>query len=694
MKRLLVLLVLLAAFFILILALSSGEAAQKPRWAAQPAPNSSLHATPLGFGIADSSGAKSGYAILNISAPSEANISLFLVPQGQKEKVYLLDYPRIEADRYFEFRAALQRELASYGGQVDEVSIEGTGELSRAVLIVPTGAFPQPLAESLPELLARGNAVIYLGRGADFLLDTDSSLVPANTSNFSLGEYAGRQGSGSVLHVKKTLNSYASPQEAAHELAMLVLSAGWETPGSSAQFSVPANFSNERMFVLPPADAREGQLIAIISSSSGNAVFSRSVSSGTGTVLMPPAVFQDENMSVQAILNESYAEPVLLVMSLDASSPAGAKFTRKIGEASVRTAWFNSFSMKNELPPGDYVVSANDQFGRTHASCLLHVKNLSATVESADSRNFVFNISIDGKPVDAQMATVSAGNSDMSMDYPVSGGRMAVFAQLPKGEQFFRARIFGRELVVPYEGGKESALDIYIRYGIPGIIIAVVVILLFRSTPRQKYNIIVPDASEEKVRMVDASPAELLVVFEKANKDFGWSRVPLSVQEFRRAAQRHVLRGGKGVVATDSNITEVLDSLSASGKVSSWRGFYCPGAWISRGKTAAGLGMRRMLRDGAIAKGAKFSEREMSVRSAAAQVKFILAPDGNPKLADIGAAIEKAKAGKACIFFSDEKSMEEFRRSLPFSAENAPVSIALRTGKLVLASPETLDEVI
>ncbi|GEM_PF-6635710 len=693
MRRLLVLLVLLAAFFILILALSSEEPGQRQRAAPVPATNSSLRASPLGFGIADSSGAKSGYAILNMSAPSGANISLFLVPHGQKAEVYLLDYPRIEADRYFEFRAALQQELASYGGQVRETGIEGTAGLSRSVLIVPTGAFPQPLADVLPGLIARGNAVIYLGRGAEFVLDADSSLVPANSSNFSLGEDAGWQGSGSVLHVKKTLNSYASPQEAGHELAMLVLSAGWETPISSGRFSVPANFSGERIFALPAADGRAGQLIAVISSPSGNAVFSRSVSSGTGAVLMPASVFQGENMSVQVILNESYSEPVLLVMGLDASSPAGEKFTRKIGEASVRTAWFNSFSMKNELPPGDYVVSANDQFGRQHASALLHVKSLSAVLESADSRNFVFNITIDGKPVDAQMATVSAGNSDMSLDYPVSGGRMAVLAQLPEEEQFFRVRILGRDMVVPYYGGKDSALDIYVKYGIPGIIIAALVILLFRSTPRQKYGILVPDVSEEKVRMAEASPAELLMVFEKANRDFGWSRVPLTVQEFRRAVQRHVLREGKGVVATDSNMTEVLDSLSASGKVSSWRGFYCPSQWLSRGKTAAGLGMRRMLRDAAIVEGAGFSEREMSVKSAGAQERFILAPDGKPALAEVEHAIGKAR-GRACIFFSDEKGKQEFRDSLLSSPENALVSIALRTGKLVLASPETLGDVI
>ena len=199
-------------------------------------------------------------------------------------QVFVLDYPRDEAERYGEFRKTLTEEFSSRGISVTDISIERMETIpDTAVVIVPTGQVPYRFFEDdfdFKGLMARGVVIVYMGKNFDNSLRPDGTtmneITPDQIARAGLPEIVfnneklqsadpfrmgdplyGIGGSdtrriygsvsliqadkGAFIFVPQTIDhGWDNGTEAGEDIAMLVSDYAWEKPlgGSASEIDI------------------------------------------------------------------------------------------------------------------------------------------------------------------------------------------------------------------------------------------------------------------------------------------------------------------------------------------------------------------------------------------------------------------------------------------------------------------------
>ncbi len=250
--------------------------------------------------------------------------------------------------------------------------------------------------------------------------------------------------------------------------------------------------------------------------------------------------------------------------------------------------------------PGDYVLRVTDNSG-TIASGILHVSDLKVSLQQHIGTTYVFSVSVDGAPLTDSEAMVWLGNSSTKRKFYISDGLMTVSAQLNRGTNVFNLDMLGNVIQVPVENNSDPLLDFYIKFGIPGLGVILLVYFSVRVSKKPTYTLRVGDSAtyiREEVRLPSAAALD---AFKSARADLHLTNEPITPHEFSVELKRRVTNGAD---VTEGNVEAILKSLVKAGQLESHREYY-----QLKGDGDVRLNcLRRMIKEKLIEDGVEFKE--------------------------------------------------------------------------------------
>lgn len=211
----------------------------------------------------------------------------------------------------------------------------------------------------------------------------------------------------------------------------------------------------------------------------------------------------------------------------------------------------------NFKKPGDYIIKVSDNTG-VIASGSVHVKKLLIKNYQSIGNAYYFNVTVDGVSVDNEKATVNLENSTMKKDYFVTQGSLTVRAQLQKGTNFLNIRIFGTDVKVSVSNKQESVIDVYLKWGIPVLLIIAIVYFAARMVRRPIYLLRIGESAKEVRKEVHIKPSKALDAFKKVRAKMGVGKSPITALEYAIALKKYITEGAE---VTEGNVDEMLKQL-------------------------------------------------------------------------------------------------------------------------------------
>jgi hypothetical protein len=250
--------------------------------------------------------------------------------------------------------------------------------------------------------------------------------------------------------------------------------------------------------------------------------------------------------------------------------------------------------------PGEYVLEVTDNSG-TIASGILHVKDLRVSLKERRGLTYVFSVLVDGEPLGDADALVWLGNATTRRKFYISEGLMTVSAQLDRGTNVFNIETFGTVIHVPVENNSDPMLDFYIKFGIPGLGIVLLVYFGARASKKPTYTLRVGDSTTYIREELRISTGAALDTLKSARDDLHLAREPITPHEFGVELKRHVTNGAD---VTEGNVEGILKSLVSAGHLETHREYYQP-----KGEGDVRLNvLRRMIKERLIENGVQFRE--------------------------------------------------------------------------------------
>ena len=219
---------------------------------------------------------------------------------------------------------------------------------------------------------------------------------------------------------------------------------------------------------------------------------------------------------------------------------------------------------------GNYIIKITDNSG-TIGGGTLHVKDLDIKYLGSSGFTYYFNVTVDSMPLRNELITISLSNSTNKKDIFVNDGLLSVPAKLEKGTNTFNFEIFGTTKSIDVSFGGEGFADIYINYGIPGLLIVIVVFFVARMSRRPVYILRVGEVIGEIRKDVKFKSLSAITAFRSIRKELGIGKNPITAHEFSLALKRHITDGAD---VTEGNVEEILQQLVKKGLIESYNSYY------------------------------------------------------------------------------------------------------------------------
>ena len=178
---------------------------------------------------------------------------------------------------------------------------------------------------------------------------------------------------------------------------------------------------------------------------------------------------------------------------------------------------------------------------------------------------------MDGVPLDSAEVIASINNSTEKKKFHVSDGELNIGAILEKGDNVFNIEIEGKTFHVHVLYKEESVWDIYLKYGLPGLLIVLVVYVVARLSKRSTYIIRISEGSREIRKEVRVGKQQIIDAVSKMKRDIKLRKYPITVSEFEIAIKRYITNGAD---ITDGNVEEILRKLVKSGLLEHYGEYY------------------------------------------------------------------------------------------------------------------------
>ncbi len=665
---------------------------QPPKSGKEPPPPAPPRASIqlLASGLAGSNAGQMAYFILqaNNSGLEEANMTLGALPRRPPLSAYLIPLPPSAPAQAQGSYTALLFALPSHG-LMARAQHPDYQSVSDSLLIVQGGIMPAQIYGNLSRLLANRNRVIYSGIGFEYLLREDGTILRAG-ANSTPALLAGKEcnylldDSGGWLCALPPPSSYESARPLALQIERLSLFG----PDSGAYAKSPYPYEGKITYFIPapgnPAYAQAAYFFA------GKGVWLR----GSFLSPLPPPsgsiqgrleTYPGQLVSLALSANESFESPVELQFKVDVSRNGERAFSVPAGTGRVREVWIGEAEFQSPAMPGEYLLELTDQFGRRAAASRLLVRNLSARLLSVSESAYEIEVLRDNIPVDSELAIVRILGSNSSERYPVSHGRLTVFAK-PLHPGNFSIQIGGAIAQAPFQPPRNPN-EAYLLPAI-ALLLAAIAVLALRQPGRGVLRIFVPEQSEGKGGSLALGAGQVTRMLSRTAAYLSLGKSPLSLAEIMLGARKFA-HPHREIFVSDSNLQQLLDSFAPK-TLSSYGDYYWPAQWgLGDAKRAV---MMRKIADSQIERGVAARRAKAGIITKTSLGETLLVPFSGKKalLSALG-----AKRRPTVAVFESPQDILEFKRSLLLPGEeNIRLSIALKTNALLALPISSLGDAL
>jgi hypothetical protein len=309
---------------------------------------------------------------------------------------------------------------------------------------------------------------------------------------------------------------------------------------------------------------------------------------------VPGTILPNERSSLQFILNKTNGTAFLSVKK-DGKTIEHEQLRRVTDE--------NVFLKKFEYSePGRYVIIVDDNDGPI-ASGMLNVRDIRITLLQRRGVTYTFSVLADGAPLASNEVVVSLGSSKKGNKYFISDGLVTINAKLDKGDNVFNFDLAGTTIPVTVANQEDPIFDVYLKYGVPGLIIVAAVYFGARMSRRPTYRLRFGD-SANTVRQEMTLPIErAMESFKMIRKDMNLGNNPITAQEFTISLKRYLTNGAD---VTEGNVEEILKKLVKAGHLESHRDYY----QLKGEGDIKRNSLRRLIKEKLIESGTMFSESD------------------------------------------------------------------------------------
>ncbi len=513
-----------------------------------------------------------GYAYFNLNG--SANITMLAYPSPPLRRVVVLNDSAALGD-ISPFVADLMP-LRRYGF---DVSVSDRKMLANGtIFVVATGAMPSYVLNDI-RYGATDAMVVYVGK---------PGLVLGNGVTQE-GWYSGL---GPAQKARVVLYDTTPDEFVEKNLSLRedVLENGWAV----AQRQDAVVFGHGRKtYSLMMNDSEYLRLIAAAGDKAGLVDSARMPRPAVAVDISPQSVFPWEKTSIAFSLNWTNGTARMII-----TKDGAEVYEKELG----RIRETNYFPERlGFIEPGDHILAISDNSGVIGGG-VIHVKDLEVTYIGAQGVSYLFNVTVDNVPVNNEKAAVHLGNSTVVKDFYVSDGVLTVPAQLHQGTNTFSMKLLGTERDVDVAYSQAGLADIYLAYGIPGLLLVALIYFGARMTRRPVYVLRVGETAGEIRKDVGMPVDTALSLFKSARKELGIGHSPITAHEYAVALKRFVTDGAD---VTEGNVEEILQRLVRRGFLESYRQHY----QLKGEGDVKRNAMVRMMRDRLIQAGTAFRMR-------------------------------------------------------------------------------------
>lgn len=714
------------------------------------------------------------YALLNYSFMNitYANLSLTLYPSNPILRIYLLNVsdscwecsvsfsPELNASLYMYLNESGLLHNSSSFSYVNVTNLPSTPNDS--IIVIPSGRMPGALLPNttrystftLPDMLRRGDVVIYAGRDfsewmgegtnnyefstspivlrelANYSLETvqinatqaasGNSVVKNNTGfNFNSPSFAFTKGSlygpvayvhagnGTLIAFSNLSSSWNTTALEAEDIAMAIsrriwmrhIAFGFSTLNASGNGIVPIFAVNNALQYNQNASSIINASYALVRISlintklSHNSEFQfRPSFSSNGSVSTPPLISVSATFPMVISINASNTRifPISILNSTFANTFSNMPVIHPTPPN--RTTLVESLSLK----PGLYIATVA---GVTGSSALFGIGALNITPINIDFKGdaFSFIVTSAGSPVSGIGYTASIDGAYNKSGITENG---AINYTLPAGSVIqYGTHSITLNLLGSYYSYRETYTgNIHIpAFYIEFAIIAAVMLLLnliVKDPIRDEYFVDVPafpPASKTVVRMNSESIVNL---FDTVDNTFHWRYMPLSSNEIGSGISNNLRYENMPISITFQNLTEILYKLSVSKELDALEDYFMPKRWAAlSGHDIEYLVIFRKLRDYLVANSVLFTDLDASESA-----DMTITKGGRPSYIYIYSSIGGMRnikiddKSKSYIAFLNDETVSTFTDRLysSYGAESEALKVAISSSAVQLINIDDL----
>jgi hypothetical protein len=633
--------------------------------------------------LLDNDNGKSVRAAVDVDMLSQgsqnASIELITLSKPAAEGVYEITGYQSSDDKQA-IMSVMRGRLSSYGIQISDLPIQAAFAKKGVVLVLPSDAMPDILASGNLTDLMDGNTVIFFGKPLSLLIDESGAQEMIGDSLYSIlgvecdqnGVFTQKTGGPAVKVVgnatvldynQSTLVIYDDPSDAGagDEMADLILREGWQDDLVTDDFNV-SGYDGEKTTTLFSSPLASGTyyLRMLYSAFSYDANASGvedlgGVSTMNGTLDIPEIAETGKPLDYAFELHGDYAYPVLYNLSMDFVKDGQVVDTESAIQVTMKTVALDSGTVFPNLTSGSYAVRLIDQEGNSHALAYMHIPEVRLSLVRIEGNDYIFFISVDGKPADSVSGSLTANGKDTFPLRTDNNGEATFPFSLESGATYtFTADINGEAASTRYltpGAGPISLFSLVFLLG-GGFLAA---LIIFRNKEERKRVIKTMPKLPLRQKTLKIPYLVFLDIFKKTQADRA-PGLPLSLSDLRLGIRKHASYKGAPLFVTDSNIYGVLDAMVKKGKFDAFGGYYLP-AEMASGRPIEHWVMRRMLTDRFLENGEKLKPVKEADYRINGRFVHLWGKAPNPKR-----LVSLCRKAGNLMIFPDEKRKQEFLR--------------------------------
>ncbi len=512
-----------------------------------------------------------GYIIY--TAQGDARLTLLTLKEKPTKKIFIIKDSGVEMTRFEEFIAELKTlDSAGYSTKI----VNPFSEIKDGVIIIPTGAMPIHILEKLETI---NRTIFYIG-AKDLIIDNGVKRQEwYNTLSQSTKER---------LHViDTTVDKFLEDKDALTTLLRELLENNWITNSRTENKLSGLNRSYTETMNMKASN----YMRAIWQSSNSIVIYDSDLLTGHQLLVnATPELFPGQSVEIKFDLKKSNGT-VFVVIERNGAEILKDKWQR-VSEGNV---FIKSYILHE---PGTYIIKVTDNSG-VIGGTTTHVKDLQIKFIENIDHDYKFTVDIDAKPLKQGIVKVSLGDSNNTKEFFVFNGVVSVPAKIEKGETTFHFVIFDNQKDVIVENRREELFDIYLKYGLPGFTVMILVYICARLLKKPIYIIKTTDSAAGIRREMNMTVEQAIEIFENAHHDLDISG-PITATEYAISLKKY---GTEGAEITEANVEQVLKYLFKKGVVDAYGGYY---QLAGKGDIKKNV-LSRIIRDELIKKGIEFS---------------------------------------------------------------------------------------